>query len=72
MMPAKTKKGTIVYLSFIPDCGSNVGGWYVEIYLDQDGDRYDDFCIHPDDCNCSNYNAVAEFAKKYVSSIKEY
>ena len=72
MLKAQTKKGTEVWLAFIPDCGTNVGGWYVQIYLTETGDPYDDFCIHPEDCNCGNYNAVAEVARKYVSNIEEY
>lgn len=69
---ATTGRGTRVHLSYIPDCGSNVGGWYVEIYLNPYGDRYDDFCIHPEDCDCTNWDEVERFAKNYVSSITDY
>ena len=71
-MEARTKKGTKVWLSFVPDCEYNKGGWYVEIYLNEYGDRYDDFCIHPEDCDCRNCSAVERFATEYVSSIEDY
>ena len=69
---AWTKKGTRVWLSFIPDCGSNAGGWYVEIYLDEHLSRYDDFCIHPEDCNCTDFYEVELVAKEYVKNIEDY
>lgn len=71
-MYCKTGKGTKVYLSFIPDCGSNAGGWYVEIYLNEYGDRYDDLCIHPEDCDCSDWDAVEAEAERRVSEIMDY
>lgn len=72
MVKGRTKRGTMVWMSYIPDCGSNVGGWFVEIYLSPYGDRYDYFCVHPEDCDCKDYNAVEKFMKDYVSTIKEY
>ena len=72
MIEARTAKGTMVWVSYIPDCGSNVGGFYVEIYLDEYGDRYDDFCIHPEDCDCADWDAVERFAREYVSRIEDY
>lgn len=68
----RTGRGTEVYLAFVPDVDPNKGGWYVEIYLNESGDRYDDFCIHPGDCDCTNDLEVQEYARKYVESIKEY
>lgn len=72
MVKGRTKRGTMVWMSHIPDCGGNVGGWFVEIYLSPYGDRYDYFCVHPEDCDCGDYNAVEKFMKDYVSTIKEY
>ena len=72
MVKGKTKKGTRVWMSYIPDCEDNTGGFYVEIYLNQYGDRYDYFCVHPEDCDCNNTEAVEKFIKEYVSQIKDY
>ena len=71
-MKAYTKKGTEVYLSFVPDCESNVGGWFVEIHLNVYGDWYDYFCIHPEDCDCTDWDAVEKVAKEFVSEIDNY
>lgn len=72
MVKGKTKKGTRVWMSYIPDCEDNTGGFYVEVYLNQYGDRYDYFCVHPEDCDCKNSEAVEKFMKEYVSQIKDY
>ena len=53
-------------------CESNTGGWYVEIYLNEYDSCYDDFCIHTDDCDCQDDEAVVRFAKEYVSKINDY
>ena len=72
MITANKNKGTEVHLAFVPDCGSNVGGWFVEIYLEEYRARYDDFCIHPEDCNCQDWDEVEAYAREYVSTIKDY
>ena len=69
MITAHTAKYTRVYLDILPDCGENEGGYYVEIYLKPEGDRYDDFCIHPDDCDCNNWNEVVDYARYVISTI---
>lgn len=69
MTKTKTKNGKNVWLSFVPDCEYNIGGWYVEVYLDEYGDRYDDFCIHPEDCDCTNMDVVEQYAKNYVYTL---
>lgn len=72
MIRAKTKKGTPVWVSTIEDVEPNKGGLYCEIYLNFFGDRYDDFCIHAEDCDCTNDKAVIAYVRNYVSNIKEY
>lgn len=72
MIKAKTGKGTTVFLALIPDVGPNKGGYYVEIYLGRYSDRLDDFCIHPEDCDCTDTDKVEKYAKEYVLTIKEY
>ena len=39
-----------LYVSATPDCEPNEGGYYCQVYADEDyGDQIDDFCIHPDE-----------------------
>lgn len=73
-MITKTGKGTTIYLAFNKDCGYNKGGYYVEIFLGDNCyfDCYDYFCIHTDDCDCSNMEEVEKFAENYVKTITEY
>ena len=72
MIEAKTKKGTKVYCCVVDDCESNNGGFYIEIYLDECGDRFDDFCVHNYDCDCHSSEEVEKFVKDYVSEITDY
>ena len=72
MLEAISKNGKKVYLSFVPDCDENEGGWFVEVYFDKYGDYHDYFCIHPEDCDCKNQKEVDECAKRYISEIEYY
>lgn len=85
-MLAKTSKGTEASVQFNRDCEPNEGGWWCEIYLyDEEGeiieDRWDDFCIHPEDCReegCIDpvtggpTGEAEEYAREYVESITDY
>jgi len=43
-----------VYISLTPDCGPNEGGYYCQVYKDEDMNcQIDDFCIHSDEL-CAN------------------
>ena len=56
-----------VYVHYIPDCGENTGGYYCEVYSDEDmEDQIDSFCIHPDDCDCTNEDEVVRYIKEYL------
>ena len=72
MVYCKTGRGTEVALCFNNDCCENEGGFWVEVYLDEYGDRFDDFCIHTDDCDCNDRLAVEQFAIDYVANIFDY
>ena len=38
------------YISTTPDVGPNQGGYYCQVYDDEDmTNQIDDFCIHPDE-----------------------
>jgi hypothetical protein len=72
MTRATTAKGTGVIVFTTPDVEPNEGGLYCEICLEWDGDRFDDFCIHPDDCDCSDEEQVDAYIDRYVSEITDY
>lgn len=73
MVSAKTNKGTEVFVSLCDDIGSNKGGYYCEIYLDEDwnSDPIDYFVIHADQLVCGDKN-VEDLVREYVSGIVEY
>lgn len=55
-----------VWIGCIPDCGENLGGYFCEVWSDEEMDnRIDYFCIHPDDCDCTDSEAVEKFIKEY-------
>lgn len=77
MISYRTKKGTKVYLAFVPDVEPNKGGFYVEVY--SENDKYlDNFVIHSGsdgdlcDCDCTNEDEVENFAKNYISNVEDY
>ena len=50
MVETQDKAGQTIYITYIPDCEYNEGGYYCETYSDENFDnKIDDFCIHPDD-----------------------
>lgn len=39
-----------LFISVTPDCDENTGGYYCQVYTDEDmANQIDDFCIHPDE-----------------------
>lgn len=69
MVTAKTKKGTEVYVTTTPDCDENKGGLYCQIYLEEDGEEYDDFCIHKEELAEKNEETLI---REHVAEIVEY
>ena len=55
-----------LYVSATPDCEPNEGGYYCQVYADEDyGDQIDDFCIHPDEL------AATDTMLRMVSSLQK-
>ena len=72
MVAATDALGHIVYVTYINDCESNTGGLWCQVYADENCDReLDDFCIHPDDCDCSDEEVVEAYILGFVS-VQEY
>ena len=63
----KGKSGELRYYDIQPDCDENEGGYYVQVYSDEDlDDLYDYFCVHPDDCDCEDEDAVEVYVREYI------
>ena len=66
MIKTHDKTGLVLYITWIPDCGENKGGLYCETYLDECCDqKIDDFCIHPEDCDCNDDQAVENYVRHF-------
>lgn len=72
MITARTWNGTEVNVSFVKDVGVNEGGYYCTIEKADSEAWIDDFCIHPNDCDCTNLDDVERYAREYVESIEAY
>lgn len=60
-----------VWIGHIRDCGENEGGYFCEVYDNEDMDnRIDYFCIHPEDCDCTDENEVEKFIKWYAEQYR--
>ena len=50
MITVMTKNGVKLFISLTDDCGDNKGGYFCQVYLDEnDCFEYDNFVIHRDD-----------------------
>lgn len=55
-----------VWISRTDDCGENEGGYFCQVYADENmDDEIDYFCIHPEDCDCRNEDEVEKFIVEY-------
>ena len=69
MIETKDKAGQTIYITYINDCAENEGGFYCETYSDDNCDnKIDDFCVHPDDCDCRNYDEVEDYIRHYYDN----
>lgn len=72
MITATDSKGKMVFVTTIEDCDENQGGLFCQVYADRNFDKeIDNFCVHPDDCDCGSDTAVEAFVQRYVKS-QEY
>ena len=68
MIETKDKAGHTLYVTTTPDCEDNEGGYYCEVYADEDFiTKLDDFCVHPEDCDCDNDDEVEKYIMSYIS-----
>ena len=48
----------------IDDCGPNMGGYYCQVFREEDYAQIDDFCIHPDEL--SDDMGTEDFIRSYI------
>ena len=53
MIEVKTKNGVELFITLCDDCGDNKGGYFCQVYLDEDcSEDYDYFVIYKEDLDC--------------------
>lgn len=71
-----TPGGLVVEVSFVPDVGDNVGGYYCEIYNEYLSERIDDFVIHKEDIvgleGDELQDKLRELTKEYINGVDTY
>ena len=75
MIVTKTAKGTKVFVSFCEDCGCNEGGFFVQVYADDDFENELDYFVL-DRKKFSKakdpYTLAERLAAEYIRSITDY
>lgn len=60
-----------VWISICRDCGENEGGYFCQVYSDKYmEDEIDYFCIHCEDCDCTNQEEIEKFIEEYSKMYK--
>ena len=75
MVTARTLKGAQVYVTLYPDCEENVGGYYCQVYTDENcRSEIFNYMVHVKDIADKKdpYAAAEELVREYIESIKEY
>lgn len=75
MITARTAKGTQVWVSFCDDCGCNKGGFFCQVYADEDLQcELDYFVIDAEEVKNAPcpYSAAERLATEYVEAIRDY
>lgn len=56
-----------VWISTCQDYGENEGGYFCQVYADEEMSKeIDYFCIHPEDCDCTDEEEVEKFIEEYA------
>ena len=75
MIKATTKNGVVLFITLCDDVEPNKGGYYCEVYLDEDNYiDVDDFVIHKEDLDCyddrrAGINAICEAYAKGLDDM---
>jgi hypothetical protein len=55
-----------LFITFCPDCGDNVGGFYCQVYNDKNYEEIDNFVIPKEECN-GDLSKAEEYAKQLMN-----
>lgn len=74
MIKVQTKNGVDLFITLCDDCGENKGGYFCQVYLDEDcSEDYDNFVIHKEDLDC--YENKDEFiqilCEEYAKNVDD-
>ena len=74
MIKVTTKNRVELFISLCDDIGENNGGYFCQVYLDEDGtDEYDNFVIHKEDLDCfyNKSEGITELCKAYAEGLDD-
>ncbi len=74
MIKVNTKNCVQLYISMTEDCFPNEGGYYCEVYRDEDGmEEFDNFVIHKEDLDCfaNKKEGIEELCRAYAEGVDD-
>ena len=74
MIEVKTKNGVPLFISLCDDVEPNKGGYYCEVYLDDDCiEDFDNFVIHKEDLDCfeNEDNGINVLCEEYAMGVDD-
>lgn len=74
MIKTTTKNGVSLFISLCDDVEPNEGGYYCEVYLDEDcNEDFDNFVIHKEDLDCfeNEDNGIKVLCEEYTRGVDD-
>ena len=74
MIKATTKNGVELFITLCDDCDENKGGYYCEVYLDEDMEEdFDNFVIHKEDLDCfeNEDDGIKVLCEEYTRGVDD-
>lgn len=74
MIKTTTKNGVSLFISLCDDVEPNKGGYYCEVYLDEDcNEEFDNFVIHKEDLDCfvNEDNGIEVLCEEYARGVDD-
>lgn len=70
MQKVITKSGHIYYVTFTDDCEDNVGGYFCQVYEDEDlGEEIDFFVLHKEQIEHTDEYEIENLVQDYVEQL---
>ena len=74
MIKVDTKNCVQLYITMTEDCFPNEGGYYCEVYRDEDAiEEFDNFVIHKEDLDCfaNKEEGIKELCRAYAEGVDD-